>query len=133
MRLEQAMIVSEMLTVVAITNAASLPRDERASTHWFCMMGVLLRGSAQRLWATLSMVMDCVAGRVRVVLAQTFKGGVRGLLDDFGVKVRRYERTCGKSRSDRLKIAGVQKRIENEGLRRHLLMHATRLTSFTLV
>ena len=79
------------------------------------------------------MVMDCVAGRVRVVLAQTFKGGVRGLLDDFGVKFRRYECTCGESRSDHLKIAGVQKRIENKDLRRHLLMHATRLSSYTLM
>ena len=79
------------------------------------------------------MVKDCVTGRVRVVLAQTFNGGVRGLLDDFEVKVRRYERTCGEIRSDRLKIAGVQKRTENEGLRRHLLMHASRLSSFTLV
>ena len=28
------------------------------------------------------------------VLAQTFKGDVRGSLDEFEVKIRRYERSC---------------------------------------
>ena len=60
-------------------------------------------------------------------LAQTLKGDVRGSLDDFEVKVRRYERTCGEVLSDRVKIAVVQKGIEDEDLRRHLLMHAKRL------
>ena len=128
------MIVTEMLTVAAITNAALLPRDERASMHWFCMMGLLLGGSAQRLW---DHAVDGEGLRswqsTSCARADLHKGGVRGLLDDYQVKVRRYERTCGKSRSDRLKIAGVQKRIENEGLRRDLLMHATRLSSYTLM
>ena len=46
------------------------------------------------------------------VLAQTFKGDVPGSLDEFEVKIRRYERTCGEVLSDRVKIAVVQKGIE---------------------
>ena len=58
---------------------------------------------------------------------------MRGALDDFEVKVRRYERTCGDALSDRVKIAVVQKGLEDEDLRRHLLMHAARLTTYPLV
>ena len=63
------------------------------------------------------------------VLAQTFIGHVRGSLDEFEVKIRRYERTCGKVLSDRVKIAVVQKGIEDDHLRRHLLMHAARFST----
>ena len=55
------------------------------------------------------------------VLAQTFKGDVRGSLDEFEVKIRRYERSC--------KEAVVQKGIEDEDLRRHVLLHASRLST----
>ena len=75
------MIVSEMLTVAAITNAALLPRaslDALVLHDGFALCEVRRRVCG----TTLSMAMDCVAGRVRVVLAQTFNGGVRGLLDD---------------------------------------------------
>ena len=44
------------------------------------------------------------------VLAQTFKGDVRGSLDEFEVKIRRYERTCERSlvrsREDRSCLEG---------------------------
>ena len=43
------------------------------------------------------------------VLAQTFKGDVRGSLDEFEVKIRRYERSCKEVLSDRLKIEVAQK------------------------
>ena len=67
------------------------------------------------------------------VLAQTFKGDVRGSLDEFEVKIRRYERSCNEVLSDRVKIAVVQKGIEDEDLRRHVLMHASRLSTYPLV
>ena len=67
------------------------------------------------------------------VLAQTFKGDVRGSLDEFEVKIRRYERSCNEVLSDRVKIAVVQKGIEDEDLRRHVLMHASRLSTCPLV
>ena len=67
------------------------------------------------------------------VLAQTFKGDVRGSLDEFEVKMRRYERSCNEVLSDRVKIAVVQKGIEDEDLRRHVLMHASRLSTYPLV
>ena len=67
------------------------------------------------------------------VLAQTFKGDVRGSLDEFEVKIRRYERSCDEVLSDRVKIAVVQKGIEDEDLRRHVLMHASRLSTYPLV
>ena len=52
------------------------------------------------------------------VLAQTFKGDVRGSFDEVEVKIRRYERSCNEVLSDRMKIAVVQKGIEDEDLRR---------------
>ena len=67
------------------------------------------------------------------VLAQTFKGDVRGSLDEFEVKFRRYERSCNEVLSDRVKIAVVQKGIEDEDLRRHVFMHASRLSTYPLV
>ena len=67
------------------------------------------------------------------VLAQTFKGDVRGSLDEFDVKIRRYERSCDEVLSDRVKIAVVQKGIEDEDLRRHVLMHASRFSTYPLV
>ena len=67
------------------------------------------------------------------VLAQTFKGDARGSLDKFEVKIRRYERTCEEVLSDHVKIAVVQKGIEDDDLRRHLLMHAARFSTNPLV
>ena len=67
------------------------------------------------------------------VLDQTFKGDVRGSLDEFEVKIRRCERSCNEVLSDRVKIAVVQKGIEDEDLRRHVLMHASHLSTSPLV
>ena len=49
------------------------------------------------------------------------------------MKIRRYERTCGEVLSDRVKNAVVQKGSEDDDLRRHLLMHAARLSTYPLV
>ena len=106
---------------------------------------LVLEGSAQRLlehagdgeglvsWRRL--VAECepaTAGRetslLLEVLAQTFKGDVRGSLDEFEVKIR-YERPCNEV-SDRVKIAVVQKGIEDENLRRHVLMHVSRFSTY---
>ena len=67
------------------------------------------------------------------VLAQTSKGDVRGSLDEFDVKIRRYERSCNEVLSDRVKIAVVQKGIEDDDLRRHVLVRASRLSTYLLV
>ena len=67
------------------------------------------------------------------VLEQTFKGDVRGSLNEFEVKIRKYERSCREILSDRVKIAVVQKGLEDDDLRRHLLMHASRLATYPLV
>ena len=58
---------------------------------------------------------------------------MRGSLDEFEVKIRRYERSCNEVLSDRVKIAVVQKGIEDEDLRRHVLMHASRLSTYPLL
>ena len=63
----------------------------------------------------------------------TANGDVRGSLHEFKVKIRRYARTCGEVLSDRVKIAVVQKAIEDDDLRRHLLMHAARPSTYPLV
>ena len=113
-RLEQAMIESEVLPEASITNSALPARDQRVSTQLYCMSVLLLEGSAQRLlehagdgegllsWRRLVAEHEpATAGRetslLLEVLAQTFKGDVRGSLDEFEVKIRRYEpamRSC---------------------------------------
>ena len=149
-RLKQAMIESAMPQENAIMNSALPARDQRVSTQLYYMLVLLLEGSAQRLlehagdgegllsWRRL--VAECepatAGGETSLlpeVLAQTLEDDVRGSLDEFEVKIRRYERTSGEVLSDRVKIAVVQTGIEDEGLRRHLLMLAARLPTYPLV
>ena len=47
---------------------------------------------------------------------------MRGSLDDFGVKIWLYERVSHDALSDMVKIAVVQMGLEDEDLRRHVLM-----------
>ena len=149
-RLKQAMIESEVLQETAITNTALPARDQRVSTQLCHMLVLLLEGSAQRLlervgggegllsWRRLVAEYEpATAGRetslLLEVLTQTFECDVRGSLDEFEVKVRRYERTCGEVLSDRAKTTVVQKVIEDDDFRRHLLMHAACLSTYRLV
>ena len=114
------------------------------------MLVLLLEGSAQRLlehagdgegllsWRRLVGEFEpaTAGGETSLLLefpAQTFKGHVRGSPDEFVVKIRRHERTCGEVLSDGVKIAVVQKGMGDDGLRRHLLMHAARLSMYPLV
>ena len=134
-RLKQVMIESEVLPEASITNSALPARDQRVSTQLYYMLVLLLEGSAQRLlehagdgegllsWRRLVAEYEpATAGRetsvLLEVLAQTFKGDVRGSFDEVEVKIRRYERSCNEVLSDRVKIAVVQKGIEDEDLRR---------------
>ena len=111
-RLKQEMIASEVLQENAIMNSALPARDQRVSTQLYYMLVLLLEGSAKHLlehagdgegwlsWRRLVAEYEpATAGRetslLLEVLAQTFKGDVRGSLDEFEVKIRRYERTCG--------------------------------------
>ena len=143
------MIESEVLQDNAIMKSALPARDQRVSTQVYCTLVLLLEGSAQRLlghagdgegllsWRRLEAEDEqAAAGRetslLLEVLAQTFKGDVVRSLCEFEVKIRRYERTCGEVLSDRVKIAVVQKGIEDDDLRRHLLMHAARFSAYLL-
>ena len=127
-RLKQPMIESEVLPEAVITNSALLARDQWVSTQLYYMLVLFLEGSAQRLlehagvgegllsWRRLVAEYEpATAGRetslLLEVLAQTFKGDVRGSLDEFEVKIRRYERSCNEVLSDRVKIAVLQKGI----------------------
>ena len=58
---------------------------------------------------------------------------VRGSLDEFEVKIRRFECACGEILSDRVKIAVVHKGIEDEDLRCHSFLHAARLWTYPFV
>ena len=135
-QLKQATSESEVLP---ITNSTLPVRDQRVSTQLYCMLVLLLEGSEQRLlehagdaegllsWRRLVAEYEpATAGRRETsllleVLAQTFKRDGRGSLDEFEVKIRRFERTCGEVLSG---LAVVQRGIEDDNLRRHLLMHA---------
>ena len=114
------------------------------------MLVPLLDGSAQRLLEHASdgegllrrhrLVAEhdlTTAGRktslLLEVLAQTFKGNVRGSLDEFDMKIRGYERSCKEVLPDREKIAEVQMGLEDNDLRRHLLARVDRLTTSLLV
>ena len=96
--------------VNAIMNSALLARDQRVSTQLYYMLVLLLEDSAQRLlehagdgegllsWRSLLAEYEpaTVGGETTLlleVLAQTCKGDVRGSLDEFGVKIRKYEST----------------------------------------
>ena len=79
-------------------------------------------------------------GRVRAsdspqrdIIAAVSCTDFQGSLDDLEVKIRRYDRTCGEVLSGRVKIAVVQNGIEDEDLRRHVLMHASRCSTCHLV
>ena len=148
--LRAGMVKSEALAEGAIVNSALAADDQKISTQLYYLLVLLLEGGAQRLlehagdgegllsWNRLVAEYEpATAGRETAllleVLAQVFKGDVRGALDDFEVKIRRYERAAKEVLSDRIKIAVVQKGLEDEDLRRHLLMHAARLNSFPAV
>ena len=148
--LKQAMIESDVMQEAAITNSALPVRDQQASTQLYYMLVLLLEGSAQRLlehagdgevllsWHRLVAEYEpTTAGRetslLLEVLAQTFKGDVQGSLDEFEVKIRRYDSSCREDLSDRVKIAVAQKRLDDDDLRRHLLMHPSRLATYPLV
>ena len=149
-RFKQALIESELLQEAAITNAALPPREQRVSTQLYFILVLVLEASAQRLlehagdgeellsWRRLVAEYEPATGGRETsllleVLAQTFKGDVRRSLDEFEVKIRGYERTCGEILSDRVKIAVVHKGNEDEDLRRHLLMHAARRSTYHFV
>ena len=149
-RLKQAMIESEVMQEAVIMDSVLPIGDQQASTQLYYMLVLLLEGSAQRLlehagdgegllsWHRLVAEYEPTTGGGETsllleVLAQTFKGDVRGLLDEFEVKIRRYERSCREVLSDRVKIAVVQKSLEDDDLIRLLLMHASRLSTYPLV
>ena len=121
-RPKQAMIESEVLPEASITKSALPARDQRVSTQFYYMSVLLLEGSAQRLLE--------------------HAGDGEGLLS-WRRLVAEYEpATAGRetslllevlAQSDRVKIAVVQKGIEDEDLRRHVLMHASRLSTYPLV
>ena len=134
------MTESEVLQKAAITNSTLPARDEQVSIQLYYMLVLLLEGSAQRLLEHAGDGQGCLSWHRLVgetsllleVLAQTSKGDVRCSLDEFEVKIRRYERSCNEVLSHRVKIAVVQKGIEDDDLRRHLLMHDARLTAHLL-
>ena len=94
-RLKQVMIESEVLQENAIMNSALPARDQRVSTQLYDLLVLLLEGSAQGMlehagdgegllsWRRLVAEYDlATAGRetslLLEILAQTFKGDVRG-------------------------------------------------------
>ena len=127
-RVWQTLIESGELQEAAITNWALPPRDQQVSME--------LAGHGEGLLSWRRLVAECEpqqqAGRetslLLEVLAQTFTRDARSSLDEFKVKIRMYERACGATFSDRVKIA-----IEDEHFRRHLFMHVARLVTYSSV
>ena len=136
-RLKQATIESEVLQESAIMDSVLAARDQQVSAQLQYMLVSLLEGSAQRLlehagdgaglFSKHRLVAECdltTAGRktslLLEVLAQTFKGNVRGSLDEFEMKIRKYGRSCKEVLSDRVKIAVVQMGLQDSDLKRHL-------------
>ena len=146
-RLKKVMIESEVLPEASITKSALPARDQRVSTQLYYMLVLLLEGrllehtgDGEGLLSWRRLVAECEPATAGMetsllleVLAQNFKGDVRGSLDEFEVKIRRYDRSCNEVLSDRVKIAVVQKSIEDEDLKRHVLMHASLLSTYPLV
>ena len=146
-RPKQAMIESEVLQESALMDSVLAARDQQVSTQLHYMLVPLLDGPAQRLLehardgeGLLSrdrLVAEydlTTAGRktslLLKVLAQTFKGNVRGSLDEFEMKIRTYERSCREVLPDWVKIEVVQMSPEDNDLSRHLLGRGDRLTTY---
>ena len=119
------MIESEVLPEASITNSALPARYQRVSAQLYYMLVLLLEGLAQRLlehagdgegllgWRRLVVEYEpATAGRGNISVARgscpDLQRHVRGSLDEFEVKIRRYERSCNEVLSDRVKIAVVQ-------------------------
>ena len=137
------MIESEVLMEASITNAAMPQRDHQISTQLNCMPVLLLEGSAQQLlehagdgeglqsWRRLVAENEpAAAGREYPCCSDHLE---RVSLDDFEAKIWRYERVSHDALSDMVKIAVVQMGLEDEDLRRHVLMLAAPLIIFLLV
>ena len=142
------MIESEVLQGISTHGLGLGSQRPTGPLHY--MLAQLLDGSAQRLLEHVSdgegllsrhrLVAEhdlTTAGRktslLLEVLAQTFKGNVRGWLDEFETKIRRYGRSCKEVLPDCVKIAVVQMGLEDNDLRRHLLARVDRLTTYLLV
>ena len=77
------------------------------------------------------------AGRLCALLQELlhhgFSGDPRTALDEFEVLLRRYSALSGEDVSESLKVALVQKGITDDALKTHLVLHASRLSTFQLV
>ena len=62
-----------------------------------------------------------------------FPGDPRTALDEFEVLLRRYSALSREDVSEGLKVALVQKGITDDALKTHLVLHASRLSTFQLV
>ena len=62
-----------------------------------------------------------------------FPGDPRTALDEFEVLLRRYSPLSGEDVSESLKVALVQKGITDDALKTHLVLHASRLSTFQLL
>ena len=67
------------------------------------------------------------------VLHFNFPGDPRNALDEFEVLLRRYAALSGEELGENLKVALVQKGTTDEALKTHLVLHASRLTTFAEV
>ena len=70
---------------------------------------------------------------VKKLLHYAFPGDPRTALDEFEVLLRPYSALSGEDVSESLKVALVQKGITDDALKTHLVLHASRLSTFQQV
>ena len=126
-------------------------RDMLISTQLHCTLVPLFERSAQRLleyagddgegslsWHSLVGEDNPTTTGRRTslpieILVQTDKGNVRGSLDEFVMRIRRYAGSCEGVLSGCMRFAGVQMGRDGNDLRRHLLARVDWLTERLLM
>ena len=149
-RLMDFLVLGETRDVAAMRNI-HMDLDTRAlSAQLYYMQIVVCQEGPQKLFEQAGDTQGRVAWRrlldeyepktaerlcalLQELLHHGFPGDPRTALDEFEVLLRRYSALSGEDVSESLKVALVQKGITDDALKTHLVLHASRLSTFQLV
>ena len=149
-RLKDLLVLGETRDVAAMRNIHMDPDTRALSAQLYYMLIMVCQEGAQKLlehagdteggvaWRRLLDEYEPrTAGRqcalLQELLHNGFPGDPRTALDEFEVLLRRCSALSGEDVSESLKVALVQKGITDDALKTHLVLHASRLSTFQLV
>ena len=149
-RLKDLLVLGETRDVAAMRNIHMDPDMRALSAQLYYMLIMVCQEGAQKLlehaghteggvaWRRLLDEYEPrTAGRLCALLQELlhhgFHGDPRTALDEFKVLLRRYSALSGVDVSESLKVALVQKGVTDDTLKTHLVLHASRLSTFQMV